>query len=123
SVPPADCSDPHQMRLAAARYIAGGDRRGAKKFKMKAIIVVTASDAALVTGLIAAWYWHRSTKVPLKTTQPDAKSFEMAGFGLAAGAYQAYQAVAALNKKAALWTAASVVLSAISALIGVSGSD
>jgi hypothetical protein len=81
------------------------------------------ASGALITGLIAASYWYRSTKVPLKSTTPDAKGFDTAAFGLAAGAYEAYQAVAALNKKAALWTAAAAVFGAASALLGAWNSN
>lgn len=73
---------------------------------------------ALVTGLIAAWYWYQSSKVPIKSTQPDARSFDMAAFGMAAGTLEALQKVAVLNKRAALWTAFSVVLGAASAIAG-----
>jgi peptidoglycan/LPS O-acetylase OafA/YrhL len=87
------------------------------------LIVFSFAIGALFAGLVAAWYWYQSTKVPLKTTQPDAKGIEMAALGLAAGAYEAYRKVSALNKKAALWTAASVVLGAISAVIGALNSN
>jgi hypothetical protein len=93
-----------------------------RSFKVKLAVLLLASGA-FVSGLIAASYWYRSTKVPLKSTTPDAKGFDMAAFGLAAGAYQAYQAVAALNKKAALWTAAAAIFGAASAVLGAWSSN
>jgi hypothetical protein len=95
-----------------------------RSFKVKLAVLLLASGAlvsgliAALCGLIAALYWYRSTKVPLETTTPDAKGFDTAAFGLAAGAYQAYQAVAALNKKAALWTAVAAIFGAAATIFG-----
>jgi hypothetical protein len=57
---------------------------------MKTVILIFAI-ATLVTGLIAAWYWYQSSKIPIKSTQPNAKSFDKAALGLAAGAREAIQ--------------------------------
>jgi hypothetical protein len=84
---------------------------------MKAITLLLAFGA-LAAGLVAAWYWYRSTLVPLEQTIKEAKSVEFATLGLVRGAMDAYQKVAALNSKAALWTALTAVLSAASAVFG-----
>jgi hypothetical protein len=74
--------------------------------------------SALATGLVAAWYWYRSSNVTAEQTNKEAKSFDSVTLGLLRGAIQAQQEVATLNKKAALWTMATVVLSAASAVAG-----
>ena len=82
---------------------------------MKAIALLLAASA-LATGLVAAWYWYQSSIVTVEQTNKEAKSVEFITLGLLRGTIQAYQEVADLNKKAALWTMASVVLSAASAV-------
>ena len=84
---------------------------------MKAIVLFFAI-AALVTGLIAARYWYQSSKVKIKHTEADAKTFEMATFGWTVGAQEYIEKAAALNAKAAGWTAVSVSLSAVSTILG-----
>ena len=82
------------------------------------LVVLFLAACAAVTGLIAAWYWYQSSKIPVETTQPDARTWDAAALGLAASTLQACQRVATLNKKAALWTMASVVSSAATTLAG-----
>jgi hypothetical protein len=84
---------------------------------MKAITLFLAVSA-LAAGLIAASYWYRSTLVPIEQTNREAKSVEFVTLGLLRGAINAYQTVAALNNKAALWTACTALLSAASAVAG-----
>src|SRR6185437_9618111 len=82
--------------------------------------------AALVCGLIAAWYWFRSSRVaidpgwtlpgePGPSEPADAGAQQMAWI---AATITASNEVARLNKSASLWTAASVVFSAASAIVG-----
>ena len=78
---------------------------------MKGVVLLFAIGT-LVTGFTAAWYWYQSSKIPIESTHADARTIEMATLGIAAGTLQTLQKVAALNKKAALWTAVSVLLGA-----------
>jgi hypothetical protein len=87
---------------------------------MKSIAVTGFAILALVTGLIAAWYWWQSTRVPVKNANPNPRSWDATTLGLAAGTVTAYKEVSKLNKWAAIFTAISVVSSAISALVGAS---
>ena len=84
---------------------------------MKAIALLLAASA-LVAGLFAAWYWYRSTLVPLEQTIKDAKGVDFITLGVVRGTIEAYQKVAALNRKAAFWTGLTSVLGAASAVAG-----
>lgn len=76
--------------------------------------------AGALTGLLAAWYWFKSSKVtpqPSWQTEPgDAQASQM---GRMAGMMNASTEVAKLNKIAALLTAVSVLLCAASAIVGI----
>jgi hypothetical protein len=76
---------------------------------------------ALVTGLIAAYYWYQASKVEVVPLWQELGTIEPLGGGdthWIVGMLKAAQKSGALNKLAALWTAASVALSAFSAVIG-----
>jgi uncharacterized membrane protein YfcA len=85
--------------------------------KFVAIILALIS---LASGLVAARYWYDSGKVKID----PAWKLEVGGavdrniMGWVTGVMIAFNAVSQLNKKAALWTAASVLLSATSAVVG-----
>jgi hypothetical protein len=75
--------------------------------------------AALATGVLGAWYWHRSSRiVPVGTLE---KLYVGPG-GEAMQAFSSLFAVslegAKLNKVAALWTAATAFLGAASNVVG-----
>lgn len=74
--------------------------------------------SAFAAGLVAAWYWYRSTQVPTKNAKPNARGFDTAAFGLAWGIFEASNAIAAFNKKAAAWTAVATLLSAMASVLG-----
>jgi hypothetical protein len=89
------------------------------------IASVTLALTALITGIVAAIYWYRSSKlqvVPMWSTLPTGELFEPldrqdSQSGWIVGMLQSLSASADLNAKAALWTAASVVFSAISSVL------
>lgn len=78
--------------------------------------------AAFITGLIAAYYWHRACKAGISPlwgedgTEPaDQHSSDM---GWTVGIIQAFSESAKLNKTASMGTAVSVMLGTASTLVG-----
>jgi hypothetical protein len=77
---------------------------------------------SLVTGILAAWYWYRASQVTLKlpdTPQGEDIDLEILK-AMAIWIVKIRTEIAwgnRLNKIAALWTAASVLLSAIGAAL------
>jgi hypothetical protein len=76
---------------------------------------------ALVSGLIAAWYWYKSSKVPIDPgwsgpTEPVVPEQQQMDWTVAI--LKATREVADLNKTAALWTALSVAFAAASTIVG-----
>jgi len=77
---------------------------------------------AFVTGLVAAWYWYRASKI---TADPGWGPNGLAEPGVHSAAQDAWIAAmlqsasesARLNKIAALWTAVTVALTSISAIV------
>lgn len=86
---------------------------------MKGIGLVLAL-CALVTGLTAAWYWYKASVVPNvpKVDRRFGGGMSEAGTPWLAGTVDAIKEASDFNAKAALWTAASVVLSALSSFVG-----
>lgn len=101
---------------------------------MKCVSIALALTA-LVTGLIAAWYWHRSTKIvpdpgwhmpgqPGGFTRkgyprvPQPADSDAVDRAWNVATMEAITDASDLSKVAALWTAASAVLSAASCVIG-----
>jgi hypothetical protein len=89
---------------------------------MKAFSILLAF-AALITGLAGAFYWFKSSIVPIdrwgreEHPGPFAPHEHQAANTLyLAGIREAAKQTARLNMKAALWTAVAVVLSAASSL-------
>jgi hypothetical protein len=85
---------------------------------MKAVIIALAG-LALATGLKAAWEWYFASKVQPKPNwrvEPVVPTLAQMGWDNAT--LEAFEKAGQLNAKAALWTAASVVLSALSAISG-----
>jgi hypothetical protein len=91
------------------------------------ILFLVLSGCALVSGIVAAWHWYQSSKVEVRyrsidilTLQPDdPKRLEA---GLLSSIY-AFKVAAALNAKAALWSAAAVVFGAVSGVVGLWASN
>jgi len=81
---------------------------------------VTLAICALFTGLLAAWYWYKSSvvKVVPKTDRRFGGGMATAPAPWVAGAMDAFAEAARLNKNASLWTAASVLLGAFSNVAG-----
>lgn len=81
---------------------------------------------AFFTGMIAAWRWLQSSQVPVDPgwrlpgegggIEPLDESGKAMGWSLAAT--QAFSTASELNRKAALWTATSVLLGGISSAVG-----
>jgi hypothetical protein len=73
---------------------------------------------ALVTGLIAAYFWSRASMVPIVPTwkiEPGESDASQQGWQV--GTMMAFSKSGELNKLAARWTAASVALGAIGTFI------
>lgn len=76
--------------------------------------------AALASGLVAAWYWYKSTTAKI---DPGIRKMDDGrdAFRVMAWVESVMNTAATasdFNRKAALWTAASVLLAAISAILG-----
>jgi len=81
---------------------------------------------ALVTGLVAAWHWYQSSKVEIdpgwnppgtggriEPVMPDLRQLD-----IEVATNNAFRRSGQLNKVAALWTAASVLASALASIFG-----
>lgn len=81
--------------------------------------------AALVSGIVAAGYWYRSSKLQITPAWGLGSMGELfqpleqddAQQGWIVGMLEASSASADRNAKAAIWTAVSVVLGAISSIV------
>jgi hypothetical protein len=74
---------------------------------------------SFVTGIVAAFYWYRSSRIEIKAAwevEPGDEQLSQAGW--IGGTLEAFTASASLNAKAALWTASSVAFAALSAVAG-----
>ena len=77
--------------------------------------------SALITGIAASRYWFKASKVEIVPLWKQLGSIEPVGGSDShwiVGILEAAQKSGTLNKQAALWTAASVFLSAISTTFG-----
>lgn len=99
------------------------------------VIITVLKVAEFATGLIAAWYWYRSSKVDynfMKKLTGKSPSIEeqyshynpkLDIMNTAISTKASFRQAAQLNKTAALWTAASVALSVASTIIGALASN
>jgi len=75
---------------------------------------------SLVFGLIAAWYWYRASKVAIEPKfhelSEDVHEVDF-NWALVKAIMIAAQQSSALNRSAALWTAAAVLLSGATTLL------
>ena len=73
-----------------------------------------------ISGVIAAHYWHKSSKISVTPMWGDFEPLETEdkAMGWTLGTADAFTEWATLNKKAARWTAISVLLSAVSGVLG-----
>ena len=89
-------------------------------------VSIALAFAAFFTGLAAAWYWYKSSKVVIDPewgipgVDPHIRPVvpELVQLDLEVATDKAMQQIGALNKVASLWTAASVTLSAASSIVG-----
>ena len=83
------------------------------------VISIALALAALASGLLAAWYWYRSTKeVPVDTLRALYGGPEQSAMDGVSGLFETGLRAAKWNQKAAIWTAVTAVLSALSAAAG-----
>jgi hypothetical protein len=76
---------------------------------------------SVISGLAAAWYWYQSTKPTVPPVLDDEGVMRaMKWFN---GVKAAADETASANKKAALWTAASVFCGAVSTLLSALGAN
>ena len=78
----------------------------------------------LVFGLIAAWYWFKSTRVPIEPLNGDPNAimpvvFEVEQVTWLAAQFRANQEVGRLNTIAASLMAVAVVFSTASSVVGM----
>lgn len=95
-------------------------------------LAVILSVLAFGTGLVAAYYWYRSSQIQpdpgwrvgppspeLTDLRPiEPLDLEAKNSGRVLAAVQAFSESAELNKRAAIWTAVSVAFAAISSICG-----
>ena len=88
-----------------------------------ALFLVIVKSASIGFGLVAAFYWYRSSKIPITPVQfagpPIIEPFEQNDphSQLTIATIKAFQSSSALNTKAALWTAASVAATTLSTVL------
>jgi len=72
-----------------------------------------------VVGIVAAHFWLESAKIPIDPPG-DFEPLEQADKAMfwTVGAMEAFTKSATLNKRAARWTAASVLLSTVAGILG-----
>lgn len=73
-----------------------------------------------ISGLVAARYWLKSSKIPALATGGGFEPLETEdkALGWALGSIEAFTESSTLNRKAARWTAISVLLSTLSCFTG-----
>ena len=94
-------------------------------FTVKCLATVACAVSGLVFGLASAWYWRKSAAVPVDPLNEDPTAVmpampELEHLAWLAAQLRANQEVGRLNKIAAKLTAAAIVLSTASTLIGLS---
>jgi hypothetical protein len=83
------------------------------------VVDILLAALALLAGLKAAWEWYRASKIqPKPNWRIEPVVPTLANMGWDAATLEAFEKAGVRNAKAALWTAASVVLSALSAIAG-----
>jgi hypothetical protein len=82
-------------------------------------IALFIASLATISGLLAAYYWHKSAQIGSDQFDPSKHESILE---LPVLLLRAYVNTAVLNRKAAFWTAVSVFLSAISAVLSAAHS-
>jgi hypothetical protein len=85
---------------------------------LKAVSIILALSA-LASGLMAAWKWYAASEIQPKPNWREEPVYPvLSNMGWTSATLEAFEKAGQLNARAALWTAASVVLSALSAIAG-----
>lgn len=87
-------------------------------------VAIAMAIAGLLSGLVAAWFWERSGRVPVDPLNGDPHAIlpvvpELEQLSWRAAQFRADQEMGRLNTLAARWTALAVVLSTASSVIGL----
>lgn len=84
------------------------------------VIAICFAAVGGVSGIISARYWYESSRISVTPPWGDFEPLEAVdkAVGWASATLDALIKSAALNKKAARWTAASVLLSAVAGVLG-----
>lgn len=87
-------------------------------------LAIALAIGALTSGLLAAWFWERTTRVSVDPLDGDPHAImpvlpELTNLWWWAAQFRADQEMGRLNTLAARWTALAVVLSGLSSLIGL----
>jgi hypothetical protein len=83
------------------------------------LATIVLAAMALITGLLASWKWYEASKIHPKPNwkiEPVVPTLRHMGWD--AATLEAFQKAGELNARAALWTAVSVALSALSSILG-----
>jgi len=85
------------------------------------LVAFVLAALSLVTGLVAAWYWYKSSIVSVEPRIDRGPRGGMPGVVRAwlGGTIASVESSAALNKKASVWTAATVVLGTLGNFLGL----
>jgi len=82
------------------------------------LVSLTLALCGFVTGIVAAWIWHKASKVPISPEiVPDDPVYGTMVW--AESTKTAFQKAGELNAKAAAWTALSVAINALAAVVGM----
>lgn len=87
-------------------------------------LAIALASGGLMSGLSAAWFWERTTRVPVDPLNGDPNPIEsgepdLANLQWRAAQFRADQEIGRLNTLAARWTATAVVLGALSSVVGL----
>ncbi|CAE6820884.1 hypothetical protein R69658_05843 [Paraburkholderia aspalathi] len=87
-------------------------------------MAIALAIGGLLSGLLAAWFWERSTRVRVEPLGGDPYAImpveaDLSNMWWWTAQFRANQEMARLNTLAARWTAAAVVLGTLSSVIGL----
>jgi len=87
-------------------------------------LAITLAFGGLISGLLAAWFWERTTRVRVDLFASDAYAMPAAGDDISEPLWwtpevRADQKIARLNTLAARCTAVAVVLGTLSSVVGL----
>ncbi|MDG0024933.1 hypothetical protein [Trinickia sp. Y13] len=87
-------------------------------------LAIALALGALTAGLLAAWFWERTTRVRVDLFASDPYAMPAAGTDIAdpmwwTAQFRAEREIGRLNTLAARWTAAAVLLGTLSSVVGL----